>query len=187
MYIPLNGRLVCLDGRYGRVQGILIKQSGDFATQLLCRTTWFSLEERLIALRHILGTTTAQVKLNLACSQVANLPTLQNVEVEPLSFASILDWSLVADDVPAFTHPAVKITQRQLPHGVVVARHGLPVYALDGYIGRIHAIEIDKQTYALRQLIISCGFRRQIELSPKYIGSYLANRLQLKIPKRMMV
>lgn len=186
MYIALNAKVDCLDGYVSCVIGVVINPNGNFVTHLIARSHWFDMEEQLIALHHITTVTSSRVAVNLTRARFATLPKHYQTQSLLAPLTNTMPWP---DDLPTLAD-TILVTRRSLVLSHLKAvEDKTPVYAIDGFIGRIAAFKIDPRSYEIINVSADMGWlwnRQRIQLLPHMIVCYREDGALLRMPKRQL-
>ena len=174
--IPLNAKIVCVDGEYGRLSHVIIEQNSQKVTHFVVEiSNLLESHKYLVSVEYVVRTTPESVALNCTKKELAAMPSFTQMqffnpvtyEYEALKdfseeamayYNSYLMWSdpfLDGDlSTDIFSMP---IEAELIPAGKMAVRKAAWVEATDGHIGRVEEFLVDPSDRHVTHLVLEEG------------------------------
>ena len=194
MKLPVNAKVTCKDGECGRSTYVLVNPVTKKVTHLVVRASESPHEEYLVPIEAVASGDDETITLKLSAADLAEAePFVQTDYVEepyervesvhyggPLSVP--LYWPYVIPDRTMY----VPVEHVQIPEGEMAIHRGAPVYASDGYIGRVEEFVVNPDSNGITHLIVREGHlwgRRDLSVGVSQIETIEDNTVRLKLDK----
>ena len=174
--IPLNAKIVCVDGEYGKSSHIIIEQNSQTITHFVVEiSNLLESHKYLVSIEYVVRTTAESVALNCTKKELTAMPSFTQMQFfNPVTYKyealkdfsedalnyrnSYLMWSdpsLDGDmDTDIFSMP---IEAELIPAGEMAVRKGAWVEATDGHIGRVEEFLVDPSDRHITHLVLEEG------------------------------
>jgi uncharacterized protein YrrD len=174
--IPLDAKIVCVDGEYGKSSHIIIEQNTQKVTHFVVEVSnLLESHKYLVSIERVVRTTPKSVALDCTKKELAVMPSftemqffnpvtykyeaLKDFSEEAMAYRnSYLMWSdpsLDADmSADIFSMP---IEAELIPTGEMAVRKGAWVEATDGHIGRVEEFLVDPSDRHITHLVLEEG------------------------------
>lgn len=194
MKLPVNAKVRCKDKDCGRSTYVLVNPVTKQVTHLVVRAMEAPHDEYLVPIAHVVASTDQTIDLDVAAQDLAAMePFVHTDYVEepyervesiqsggPLSIP--LYWPYVIPDRTMY----VPVERVQIPPGEMAIHRGAPVYATDGYAGRVEEFILDPTGGGITHLVVREGHlwgRRDLSVSVGQIEAIEDNTVRLKLDK----
>jgi hypothetical protein len=165
MKIPLNAKVECTDGAFGRSVFVLINPVFDELTHLVVRE-YSSISEYIVPIEFVSDTSDDMIRLRCNKAQLKMMdPFIKKEYIESKvpytdSRASNMVygmgtfyWPYVTSDL----HVKVPVEQRKIPPEELAVRRGARIEATDGYIGKVDEFLVDQEKCHITHLVLREG------------------------------
>lgn len=194
MKLPVNAQVMCTDGECGRSTYVLVNPVTKKVTHLVVRATVGPHEEFLVPIDTVAAGDDQKIELKASIHDLSGMkPFVQTDFVEepyervesiqyggPLSVP--LYWPYVIPDRTMY----VPVEHAQIPEGEMAVYRGTPVYATDGYIGRVEEFVMDPDSDNITHLVVREGHlwgRRDLSIGVSQIAAIEDSTVRLKLDK----
>ena len=174
--IPLDAKVVCVDGEYGKSSHIIIEQNSQKVTHFVVEiSNLLESHKYLVSIEYVVRTTPESVALNCTKKELTAMPSFTQMQfLNPVTYEyealkdfsedalayrnSYLMWtdpSLDGDmNTDIFSMP---IEAESIPAGEMAVRKGAWVEATDGHIGRVEEFLVDPSDRHITHLVLEKG------------------------------
>lgn len=171
--IPLDAKIVCVDGEYGKMSHVIIEQNSQKVTHFVVEiSNLLESHKYLLPIERIIRTTPESVALDCTKKELTAMQSFTEMrffnpvthEYEALkdfseeAFAyhdSYLMWSDPFLDGGSSTDIfSMPIEAELIPAGEIAVRKGASVEATDGHIGRVEEFLVDPQDSHITHLVL---------------------------------
>ena len=174
--IPLDAKIVCVDGESGKMSHVIIEQNTQKVTHFVVEiSNLLESHKYLLPIEHVIKTTPESVALDCTKKELTAMPSftemrffnpvtheyeaLRNFSEEAFAYRdSYLMWSDPTFDRDIGTDIfSMPIEAELIPDGEIAVRKGASVEATDGHIGRIEEFLVDPQDSHITHLVLEEG------------------------------
>jgi len=162
MEIPLNARVECTDGVYGRLICVLINPVAKQLTRLVVKEDAFPNEAYMVSIEFVTETIVDTIRLNCNKAKLETMdPFIKTTYIE-----SKVPWVTSAYRGGAYTmgyytsnitSEILEVENQQIPLGELAVRRNTRVEATDGYIGHVDEFVINPENGHITQLVMREG------------------------------
>lgn len=165
MEIPLNAKVKCTDGVFGRSVFVLINPVFDELTHLVVREDSSTIEY-IVPIEFVDNSSVDMVQLRCSTAQLKMMdPFIKTEFIENKIPITDSKASNVAYGIGTFYWPYVtseinkkaSVAQRAIPPEQLAVHRGARVKALDGYIGHIDEFLVDPEKCHITHLVLRKG------------------------------
>lgn len=188
MDIPINAKVVCVDGSGGRSKSIILRPNTGKVTHVVVTADSFSETEYLVPVDRISESEPDEIRLSCSREELGKMPIFNKVEFIPSDLAGFnggpyMMWPYYPLTTPY--PPAVEI--EQIPIDELVIRRGAKVEATDGHIGRVDEFLINPANDRISHLVMREGHlwgQKDVTIPVDRIDHYEENTVYLKLSKQ---
>jgi uncharacterized protein YrrD len=156
--IPLGAEVECAGNICGRVTRAIISPAAQRVTHLIVREKSLHRTERLVPFDQVLHTTRDLISVGCTRRELASFkPFIETLYVQaqdPRNRDYPTPSSLFA---PPRGDLWLTVRHERIPSGELAVRHGTPVRASDGRVGRVEKLLVDSASGHLTQLVLREG------------------------------
>ena len=186
MDIPLNAKVSCSDGLFGRSTHVILMPTTGKITHLVVGTDVFPATEYLVAIDHVVESSPELIRLNCTQEALSKMPIFDRVEFIPydvagLSAGSYLQWPFLVPEIAP-----VRKEKEHIPANELVIKRGAGVQATDGPVGRVDEFLIDPDDDHITHLVLREGHlwgKKDVTIPVSQIDHYRNNTVYLKLDK----
>ena len=199
--IPLDAKVVCLDGECGKSSHIIIEQNSQKVTHFVVKESNFLESHKyLVPIETIVNTTSKAIQISCTKEELAAMPPFTEMrffnsttsKYEPLKdfseeaiydSSSYLMWSDSAFDSDILSMP---IEEELIPAGEMAIHRGASVEATDGHIGRVEEFLVDPNDKHITHMVLQEGHlwhKRELSLPISAIARMDEDCIYLKLDK----
>jgi hypothetical protein len=187
MDIPLNAKVSCLDGPYGKSTYLVLMPSTEEITHVVVRNESFPETECLVPVGRIAGSTPESIQLNCSLEDLSKMPVFNQVEFIPSglngtygSFSMLWPYATPGTDY-------IEIDNKHIPANELAIRRGASVEATDGHVGRVDEFLINPIDNTITHLVLREGHlwgQKNITIPLNQIDRIEENMVWLKLDKQ---
>ena len=174
--IPLDAKIVCVDGEYGKSSHIIIEQNTKKVTHFVVEVSnLLESHKYLVSIERVVRTTPKSVALDCTKKELTAMPSFTEMQFfNPITYKyealidfseeaiarrnSYLMWSDPSLDAdPSADIFSMPIEAELIPTGEMAVRKGAWVEATDGHIGRVEEFLVDPSDRHLTHLVLEEG------------------------------
>ena len=174
--IPLNAKVVCVNGEHGRSSHVIIEQNSQKITHFVVEVSNFIESHKyLVSVEYVVRTTAESVALNCTKKELSAMPSFTQMQFfNPVTYKyealknfseeaiarrnSYLTWSDPSVDEDSSTDIfSMPIEAELIPDGEIAVRKGAWVEATDGHIGRVEEFLVDPHDCHITHLVLQEG------------------------------
>lgn len=158
MDFPLDVRVHCTDGRYGRSTYIILNPTTEKITHLVVRERQPSRVERLVPVKLVANTAADVILLTCTKEEFSQLEPFNQTE-------------FIYTDVPQYSDPKMTLLWpyvapakrtidekiRRIPYGELAVRRGARVRATDGQVGKVDEFLVDPESGHVTHFVLREG------------------------------
>ena len=156
--IPICGRVECVDGPVGRATQVIINCTTKQVTHLVVTENGRHRADHLVPVDQVLDTTPDMIRLGCTREELAAMEPFTQTEhlrvmLRHLNERPYADSTYGAPE----TEEWIAVKRRRVPVGEAVVRHGAPVQATDGRVGRVEGFLADPANGHITRLVLREG------------------------------
>ena len=174
--IPLDAKVICVDGEYGKSSHIIIEQNSQKITHFVVEISNFiESHKHLVPIEYVVRTTPESMVLNCTKKELTAMPSFTEMRFfNPVTYKyealkdfseeaiarrdSYLMWSDPSLDGDMSTDIfSMPIEAELIPDGEMAVRKGAWVEATDGHIGRVEEFLVDPGDRHITHLVLEEG------------------------------
>ena len=174
--IPLDAKIVCVDGEYGKSSHIIIEQNTKKVTHFVVEVSnLLESHKYLVSIERVVRTTPKSVALDCTKKELTAMPSFTEMQFfNPITYKyealidfseeaiarrnSYLMWSDPSLDAdPSADIFSMPIEAELIPTGEMAVRKGAWVEATDGHIGRVEEFLVDPSDRHITHLVLEKG------------------------------
>lgn len=174
--IPLDAKIVCTDGEYGKLSHVIIEQNSQKVTHFVVEiSNLLESHKYLVSIDRIVRTSPESVALNCTKNELTAMPSFTEMRFfNPVTheYEALKDFSEEAiayhDSYLMWSDPSfngdmstdifsMPIEAELIPDGEMAVRKGASVEATDGHIGRVEEFLVDPQDSHITHLVLEEG------------------------------
>ncbi len=158
MDVPILGRVECVDGPAGRATRVIINCTTKQVTHLVVTEKGRHRSDHLVPVDQVLDTTPGVIRLGCTREELAAMEPFSKTE-----YVRVVQYHLnerpYADSAcrAPTTEEWVPVKRRRVPLGETAVRHGAPVQATDGRVGRVERFLVDPASGYITHLVLREG------------------------------
>lgn len=173
---PLEAKVVCIDGEYGKSTHVIIEQNSQKVTHFVARVAnLLESHEYLVPIEQIIATTPKAIQLRCTKQELAAMPSFTQMQfLNPVTYKyealedfteegfasrnSYLMWSNPTLDGDMSTDIfSIPIQAELIPDGEMAVYQGASVEATDGHIGRVEEFLLDPDDNHITHIVLEEG------------------------------
>ncbi|MEN9520023.1 MAG: hypothetical protein RLZZ381_2611 [Cyanobacteriota bacterium] len=199
--IPLDTKVFCLDGEYGKSSHVIIEQNSQKVTHLVVSNSQLlDSQKYLVMIEYVVESSSELIQLSCTREEIALMPPFTEMrffnpttsKYEPLEnfgeeamikSSSYLMWSDTSLSGDILSTP---IKQELIPAGTIAVHRGASIEATDGHIGRVEEFLIDPENQHLTHLVLQEGHlwdKKELTLPMSAIARMDEDHIYLKLDK----
>ena len=168
--IPLNAKIMCADGNWGKSSHAIFMPSAQEVTHIVVYNPKFDDHKRLVPIERVLETSPQSIRLNCTTSELAAMEAFSEIhyvmndgtEYNPVGFYTTFG----IDDFPPFMNWSsmfpppefyIPVEEERIPPGELAVRFHAQVKAIDGSVGQIDELIVDPDNHHITHLVIRTG------------------------------
>ena len=192
MDIPTDVHIVCPDGNYGYLDGVVINPVTDEITHIVTTDDKLLGEKRLVPLEEIAESTFRYILLRCTLQELAAFDLFTDIEYIPArGFDEFASTDL--EDRTTFSWPFastksgyIPIEHEHIPANELMFHHNTEIFATDGKVGFLDDLIIDPDTHKITDLAVRIGYfwgYKDVDIPLKQIESLKQDSIYLKLNK----
>ena len=182
--IPMNVEVRSTEGPYGKSRCVILDPVRDRVTHLVVREDAFPQTERLVPIDLVKVSSPEQISLACTSEQLAAMESF--VEEQFIDAGGPLTQSMLWPYVESGPE-VMTLVHEKIPAGEVKIRRGTAVHAVDGRIGRVDELMIEKETGGITHLVLEEGHlwgKKTVSIPVDQIKSIESDGVKLKLSKK---
>ena len=187
MDIPLNAKVSCLDGTYGKSTYMVLMPTTEEITHVVVRDESFPETEYLVPVGRIARSTPESIQLNCSHEELSKMLVFNQAEFIPSglngtygSFSMLWPYATPGTDY-------IEIDNKHIPSNELAIRRGTSVEATDGHVGRVDEFLINPIDNTITHLVLREGHlwgQKNITIPLSQIDRIEENTVWLKLDKQ---
>ncbi len=183
MDIPVNAKVVCADGSYGRSVCVILNPVTENVTHVAVEPEEFASVRRLVPLGLIRESTADLIQLACTKADLERLDIFSEVEFLPTSrYGTSMMWPYALPELMNMT-----VEHEHVPPDELAIHRGALVEAKDGRVGRVDEFLVEPLRYHITHLIMRHGHLwapTEVTIPIGQIDRIEADTVHLKLTKR---
>jgi hypothetical protein len=183
MDIPVNARVACADGNYGRSVCIILDPATEQITHVAVEAQEAADVRRLVPVGLIRETAPDLVLLACLKADLARLPAFSETEFLPTNlYGASMMWPYALPELMNLT-----IEHEHIPPDELAIHRGALVEARDGHVGNVDEFLVEPVHYHITHLIMRHGHLwapKEMTIPVGQIERIEADTVHLKLTKR---
>lgn len=166
MDIPTDVSIVCIDGPYGYLEGIILDPVTDEVTHIVVEEEKLLGEKRLVPIEEIVESNFRYILLQCTLQELSEFELFADIEFiqvkEPYDYAYALPD---LEDRTLFTWPYattkpgyIPIEHQNIPANELMIRRNTEVFATDGKVGFLDNLIIDPDNHKITDLAVRIDY-----------------------------
>lgn len=179
----------CSDGSCGEVVGVITDPVARTVTHLVIQPRYRPDRGRLVPLE-LVDPSAGHVRLRCTLAEFDQLEPAEEVDPIPASdYGGVIPAAasgMIVGDTPGFAMPFT--IQDAVPLGETEVRHGDPVHAVDGEIGRVQGFIVDPDDHRVTHVLLREGHlwgRKEVTIPISAVTGFDGG-IRLSITKRQV-
>jgi hypothetical protein len=185
MDIPINAKVTCADGPYGKTTSIILKPTTGKVTHVAIHSNSFPETEYLVSIDKIIESKPDEIYLSCTRDEIDQLPVFNKIEFIPSTLTGFTQGPYVMWPYYA-TAPGISLEREEIPIDEMSIRRGAGVEATDGHVGRVDEFLINPTNDRISHLVMREGHlwgRKDVTIPVRQIDHYEDNTVYLKMSK----
>jgi hypothetical protein len=183
MDIPVNAKVLCADGSYGRSVCVILNPATEQITHVAVEAEAFADVKRLVPLGLIRESTTDLIHLACTKADLNQLEIFSEVEFLPTSqYSASVAWPYALPELMNMT-----VEHEHVPPDELAIHRGTQVEAKDGRVGKVDEFLVEPLRYHITHLIMRHGHLwdpTEVMIPIGQIDRIEANTVYLRLTKR---
>lgn len=179
MDIPTDVRIVCLDGPFGYLDGIILNPVTDEVTHVVAKEDQLFGVKRLVPVEKIAKSNFRYLLLNCTLNELSEFAPFADLENRTL-----VSWPY-ATTKPGF----IPTEYEHIPANELMIRRGTEVFAIDGKVGFLDELMVEPDHHKITDLAIRLDYfwgYKDIAVPLDQIENIKENSVNLKLNKAMI-
>ncbi len=182
--IPVNAEVRASDGPYGRSVCLIVEPLQEKVTHLVVQEDAYPQTQRLVPVELVEVISPGHIHLKCTMRQLRKLDSFVDTEFIPSdpALGPIMVWPYVE---PALG--PIVLEHEKVPAGEVAVRRGTPVHAIDGAVGRVDELMMDRASGKITHLVLREGHlwgRKDVSIPVSKIRRLDQDGIQLELSKK---
>jgi hypothetical protein len=185
MDIPINAKVSCSDGPFGRSTSVILRPTNAEITHFVVSDESFPKTEYLVPIDQIYESTPDQIMLKSTRSELIQMPLFNKLEFIPSTLPRYSGGPVMMWPFSSPMDSGVKIEKENIPVDALVIKRGSKVEAMDGHVGAVDEFLINPEN-EITHLILREGHlwgKRDVTIPVNQIDHYSDNTVYLKMNK----
>ncbi len=191
--IPLNAKVECVDGSYGKSTGVIINPVTKKVTHFVVQGKGLhSSKEHLVPIDQVVETTSETIRLDYTKDELAAMePFVKTHYIKstaPAYPGYYYDVYMRPYVTNAVMRPSyIPVKQECIPPGGLAVRRGARVEATDGKVGKVGEFLVDPASGHITHMVLMEGHlwgKKEITLPISGIKNAYEDRVDLKLDKQ---
>jgi hypothetical protein len=185
MDIPINAKVSCSDGPFGRSTSVILRPTNAEITHFVVSDESFPKTEYLVPIDQIYESTPDQIMLKSTRSELIQMPLFNKLEFIPSTLPRYSGGPVMMWPFSSPMDSGVKIEKENIPVDALVIKRGSKVEAMDGHVGAVDEFLISPENI-ITHLILREGHlwgKREVTIPVNQIDHYSDNTVYLKMNK----
>jgi uncharacterized protein YrrD len=160
MDIPVNARVICADGPFGRSTYVIIDPATERVTHLVVKGDKTPHTEHLVPIDQVVEATRDSIYLSCTRSRLATMDDFvehEYVRMDVPSSKYRAGQYLMWPYAPVESEKAVVVEHKHIPPGELALHRGARVEATDGRVGRVDEFLVDDKSRRITHLVLREG------------------------------
>jgi uncharacterized protein YrrD len=154
--IPVGAHVQCTDGHGGSVTGLIIDPLARRLTHIVVQDYTVPAVEHLVPVARVAGTTHDRVTLDCTRETLAALePFAEGRYIS--SNASDYELFYAVDPFAEFEAEHIPLVTEHIPPGELAIQRGAQVVAIDGPVGEMAALVVDRASDDISSIVVRLG------------------------------
>ena len=185
MDIPINARVHCSDGLFGRTTNVILKPNTEEITHITVADRSYPETAYLVSVDHIVSSSPDMIQLNCTRAGLSKMPVFNQTEFidsEKSPGGNKFIWPYFYAPDSAF----IELDKENIPADEIAIRPGAGVEATDGYIGKVDGFLIKAKDDCITHILMREGHlwgKKDIFIPVSEIDYYQDNTVHLKLDK----
>ncbi len=194
----IGADVYCADGRCGKLVKVVLDPHTKRVTHLIVEKGYLQKKDRVIPVSAVAEVKDDRIILKTASEELKQFPEYKEEDflVPASDFAQDLDytraqiliWASLYGSPLEMTQPMIRqrVKRGVDPEQPVIGR-GTKVFALDGPVGEIDHVLVDKRTGEITHIVVRKGILpRYVVIPMKWVSNILDDGVYLKVDKKQL-
>jgi len=186
MDVPINAKVECKDGPFGRSTHIVLKATNEEVTHLVVSEPGLAGIEYLVPIQQVVEASADSIRLACTHEELQKMPVFRRAEFIPpvwngYGMGSYVMWPYAVPEI-VLTTPI----EEQLPADELAVRRGASVFATDGQVGHVDEFLINPKNDRITHLVLREGHlwgQKDVSIPLGQIEHIEADSVYLKLDK----
>ena len=193
MDIPLNAKVECTDGVFGRSEYVLLNPVIDLVTHLVVKQDLSPNKEYIVPVNFVAETKGDTIRLSCSMADLEKMdPFIKTTFVDEKlpdysAFAGGYGSGMVYWPYASFEgNVQVPVEQREIPAGELAVHRGTRVEATDGFVGKVDEFVVASESGHITDLVMREGHlwgKKDVIIPLSAMGETRADTVFLKLDK----
>jgi sporulation protein YlmC with PRC-barrel domain len=187
MEIPINAKIQCQDGPFGRSTHVILMPASEKITHLVVENGGFPATEYMVPVEMVKESSPELIELKCNCEEVTKLPIFDKVEFIPFDISGVTGGAYMMWPYYVPVNAYTRKEKDHIPANELVIRRGAVVEASDGRVGKVDEFLIDPGQDNITHLVLRDGHlwgTKDVSIPVGQIDHYQDNVVYLKLDKK---